>query len=54
MTEYDETFIDTVVVHKFKTDKEYDDFCLTAQFADDKAKFAKLIKPTNLTEIFTE
>jgi hypothetical protein len=47
----EEAKIDTVVVYEFKSQKERDDFELSAQWIEDKEKFKKLITPTNLTEL---
>ena len=47
----EEAKINTVIVYKFKSQKERDDFELSAQWSEDKEKFKKLITPTNLTEL---
>jgi len=47
----EETKIETVTVYKFKSQAERDAFELAAQWTEDKAKFKKLITPTNLTEL---
>ena len=47
----EETKINEIIVYKFKSQKERDDFELAAQWVEDKEKFKKLISPTNLTEL---
>jgi len=47
----EEAKINTVIVYKFKSQKERDEFELSAQWPEDKEKFKRLITPTNLTEL---
>jgi hypothetical protein len=54
MSDYDEDYVSTIVVHKFVTEKEYDDFCLAAQWPEDRDRFARLVNPTPLHEILGE
>ena len=51
MSEYDEDYVSAVAVHKFVSEKEYDDFCLAAQWPEDREKFARVINPTLLDEL---
>lgn len=43
--------IKTVIVKKFKTQQERDNFELDMQWLEDKAKYLKLITPTSINEL---
>ena len=48
---YEETEIKYVIVSKFKTQLERDNFELSMQWSQDIEKFKKLIQTTNITEL---